>query len=92
LISDNWNNLFTWQGVGPMPAAERNRLHEFVDVAHRNCQRVRFWATPDLPGAAREAVWRERVAAGVDHINTDDPAGLEKFLRANDRSAHPQAA
>jgi glycerophosphoryl diester phosphodiesterase len=92
LISDNWNNLFTWQGVGPMPAAERDRLHEFVDVAHRNGQRVRFWATPDLPGAARDAVWRELVEAEVDHINTDDLAGLEKFLRTNDRSAHPQAA
>jgi hypothetical protein len=47
---------------------------------------------PATSGAAREAVWRELVAAKVDHINTDDPAGLEKFLRANDRSAHPQAA
>ncbi len=81
LISDNWNNLFTWQGVGPMPAAERARLRQFVREAHADRQRVRFWATPDQPGPAREAVWRELVAAGVDHINTDDLAGLEAFLR-----------
>ncbi len=82
LISDNWNNLFTWQGVGPMPAAERAKLRAFVRDAHADGQRVRFWATPDVPGEAREAVWRELVAAGVDHINTDDLAGLEAFLRS----------
>ena len=82
LISDNWNNLFTWQGVGPMPAAERAKLHQFVRDAHADGQRVRFWATPDQPGPAREAVWEELVAAGVDHINTDDLAGLEAFLRS----------
>ncbi|MBG0562508.1 phosphatidylinositol-specific phospholipase C/glycerophosphodiester phosphodiesterase family protein [Actinoplanes aureus] len=86
LISDNWNNLFTWQGVGPMPEAERAKLHQFVRDAHAAGQRVRFWATPDLPGPAREAVWRELVAADVDHINTDDLAGLEAFLRSLPRT------
>ena len=81
LISDNWNILFTWQGVGPMPAAEQAKLRQFVRDAHANCQRVRFWATPDTPGPARDAIWRELVAADVDHINTDDLAGLEAFLR-----------
>lgn len=37
---------------------------------------------PDQPGPAREAVWSELLAAGADHLNTDDPAGLERFLRA----------
>jgi hypothetical protein len=81
LISDNWNILFTWQGIGPMPAAEQAKLRQFVRDAHANCQRVRFWATPDTPGPARDAIWRELVAADVDHINTDDLAGLEAFLR-----------
>jgi hypothetical protein len=51
-----------------------------VDQAHAADYRVRFWATPDQPGAARDAVWTELVAAGVDHINTDDLAGLDEFL------------
>jgi glycerophosphoryl diester phosphodiesterase len=42
---------------------------------------VRFWATPDTPGAAREALWDELAAAGVDYLNTDDLHGLEDFLR-----------
>lgn len=82
LVSDNWTKLFTWQGVGPMPAVERERLHAFVDQAHAAGYRVRFWATPDQPGAARDAMWTELADAGVDHINTDDLAGLDEFLAA----------
>ncbi|MEV4171800.1 MULTISPECIES: phosphatidylinositol-specific phospholipase C/glycerophosphodiester phosphodiesterase family protein [unclassified Nonomuraea] len=85
LISDNWTNHFTWTGTGEMPAAERDKLRQIVATAHRDGQRVRFWATPDVAGPARDALWRELVAADVDHINTDDLAGLEQFLRANDR-------
>ena len=38
-------------------------------------------ATPDDP-----AVWRELADAGVDLLNADDLAGLERFLRAQ----HPK--
>ncbi|BCW56102.1 MULTISPECIES: phosphatidylinositol-specific phospholipase C/glycerophosphodiester phosphodiesterase family protein [unclassified Arthrobacter] len=81
LVSDNWTKLFTWQGVGPMPESERTKLRAFV-ATHANGYRVRFWATPDQPGAARDAVWTELADAGVDHINTDDLAGLQQFLTA----------
>ncbi|MFB4266237.1 phosphatidylinositol-specific phospholipase C/glycerophosphodiester phosphodiesterase family protein [Nonomuraea sp. GTA35] len=84
LISDNWTNHFTWTGAGEMPAAERDKLHRIMATAHRDGQRVRFWATPDTAGAARDALWRELIAADVDHINTDDLAGLAAFLRSED--------
>ncbi|CAM5592082.1 phosphatidylinositol-specific phospholipase C/glycerophosphodiester phosphodiesterase family protein [Streptomyces fumanus] len=82
LISDNWTLNFTWQGVGAFPDAERRKLRDIVRTAHARGQRVRFWATPDLPGPARDAVWTELLAAGADHLNTDDLAGLEAFLDA----------
>lgn len=66
-----------------MPAAEREKLRGIVSAAHVRGQRVRFWATPDLPGPRRDAVWAELLAAGVDHLNTDDLAGLEAFLDAH---------
>ena len=84
LVSQNWTRLFAWQGVGPMPEGEREKLREIVTTAHANGQRVRFWATPELPDEAREAVWRELVAAEVDYINTDNLGALETFLLAND--------
>nr|CTQ95523.1 putative secreted protein [Kibdelosporangium sp. MJ126-NF4] len=80
LVSDNWSKLFGWNGTGEFPAAQRERLSKIVSDAHRAGQRVRFWATPDAPGAARQALWTELRKAGVDHINTDDLAGLQEFL------------
>lgn len=82
LISANWTQTFGWLGAGPFPRAERDRLRTLVATAHREGRRIRFWATPDLPGPEREAVWSELLAAGVDHLNTDDLTGLERFLRA----------
>ncbi|MEU8222522.1 glycerophosphodiester phosphodiesterase family protein [Kribbella sp. NPDC048915] len=81
LVSDNWTNHFTWQGVGAMPEAEKTKLHDIVTQAHHAGYKLRFWATPDAPGAAREALWRELTDAGVDYLNTDDLHGLEDFLR-----------
>ncbi len=81
LISDSWSSQFGWTGYGAMPAEERARLAAFVAQAHAAGRRVRFWATPDAAGAAREAVWTALLDAGVDHLNTDDLAGLEAFLR-----------
>ncbi|RLU89096.1 hypothetical protein CTZ27_21840 [Streptomyces griseocarneus] len=83
LVSDAWGADFTWQGVGPMPARERDKLAGIVAAAHAEHRQVRFWATPDQPGPARDALWRELLAAGVDYLNTDDLAGLEAFLRAH---------
>lgn len=80
LVSENWTKLFTWQGAGQMPAVEREALHDYVEQAHAAGYRVRFWATNDIAGSARENLWSELQEAGVDHINTDDLPGLQEFL------------
>lgn len=82
MISDNWGNHFSWNGVGPMPTAEREKLHHIVETAHAEGYDVRFWATPDLPMPNREAIWRELLAADVDALNTDHLADLQAFLLA----------
>ncbi|WP_330302914.1 MULTISPECIES: phosphatidylinositol-specific phospholipase C/glycerophosphodiester phosphodiesterase family protein [unclassified Streptomyces] len=85
LISDNWTLNFTWLGDGPFPDAEREKLRGIIAAAHARRQKVRFWATPDLAGPARDALWGELLAADVDYFNTDDLAGLEAFLDAHER-------
>ncbi|WOI57997.1 phosphatidylinositol-specific phospholipase C/glycerophosphodiester phosphodiesterase family protein (plasmid) [Palleronia sp. LCG004] len=82
LLSDNWTNHFDWTGEGKMPDEERARLDEIVSTAHDKGWQVRFWATPDEAGPAREAIWTELDDAGVDRINTDDLAGLQEFLQS----------
>ena len=91
LISDNFTGHFTWRGEGHMPAAERAKLRSWVRVAHARGQRLRLWATPDQ-GRQRERVWAELLAAGVDHINTDDLAGLRAWLLRNDPEERRRAA
>ncbi len=86
LISDNWTRHFTWQGIGPMPEAERAKLEAIVQSAHASGQRVRFWATPEI-SPQREAVWQELLAAQVDYINTDHLQALRDFLLRNDAQA-----
>jgi hypothetical protein len=75
LISDRWTTHFRWRGSGPMPAEEKLKLKKIVEQAHASGRRVRFWATPENP-----ALWQELYDAGVDLINTDKLAELEKFL------------
>lgn len=87
LVSQNWNTVFTWKGVGVMPPNQRDRLNLFVTRAHASGQIVRFWETPDTPGDARDNLWQALIDADVDLINTDDLAGLQSFLLANDPKA-----
>ncbi len=74
-ISTDWAPLFKWRGRGPFPAQEKARLMEILAKAHRYGRRVRFWGSPDKP-----VFWREMLNDGVDLINTDNLAGLQKFL------------
>jgi hypothetical protein len=90
LISDRWTKFFSWMGKGDMPEKERTQLRAYVHQAHEKGQLIRFWASPDTPGKAREAVWTELLDAGADLVNTDDLAGLRAFLSARgDESLHP---
>ena len=84
VISDNWTEHFTWTGTGPMPELERRKLQTIVEIAHANDQRIRFWETPDEPGAESEAVWQELLDARVDYVNTDHLSELQEFLLDND--------
>jgi glycerophosphoryl diester phosphodiesterase len=80
LISDNWTKSFKWHGTGPFPADEKTQLVAIVKRAHAQGRRVRFWATADVP-----EVWRELRQAGVDLLNTDDLAGVQRFFESETR-------
>ena len=75
LVSDNWTKYFQWRGQGALSESERSKLKAFVGRAHAEGRKIRFWAVPDT-----EAGWRVMREGGVDLINTDDLAGLQKFL------------
>ena len=80
LISDNWTKHFQWRGNGPMSEGDRVKLRALVTQTHQQGRRLRLWAAPDT-----EAGWKELFDAGVDLLNTDKLAEMEKFLRAPGR-------
>ncbi len=86
-VSADWSRFSRWRGEGPIPDADRARLRDAVAATRAAGQRLRFWATPERPGTARERVWTTLLEEGVDLINTDDLAGLAAFLRDRQRGA-----
>lgn len=77
-VSGDWARTFKWKGEGAMPEEEFKVLRGLVEKAHAQKRLIRFWGAPE-----GQAVWRVLFDAGVDLINTDDLAGLAKFLNGN---------
>ncbi len=82
LVSEAWPTQFRWEGAGPMPIAEREKLRRLADETHANGRRLRFWGAPST-----EAAWIELHNAGVDLIGADDLPKLQQFLAARDLQA-----
>ena len=80
LVSDNWTNNFTWNGIGPMPAAEEQKLRDIVATGAPRRLPGAVLGDAGQAGPARDRLWSKLVEAGVDHINTDDLHGLQRFL------------
>lgn len=76
LVSDNFKSHFTWNGEGEMSEPELKKFTATVEKAHQEGRIIRFWATPDTINA-----WHLLHASKVDLINTDDLAGLARYLR-----------
>lgn len=79
-ISHNWSAAFRWHGVGEMPAEDAQKLHRIVERTHAKGRKLRFWGAPDKP-----VFWNAMLEAGVDIINSDDLAGLQKFMNERGR-------
>jgi len=74
-ISSRWGASFSWRVDGPMPDTEKQKLDSIVKRSHEQGRRVRFWGAPD-----NRDFWQMLQTSQVDLINTDDLAGLQKFL------------
>jgi len=75
LVSNDWNEIFSWRGAGEMPEEERERLSTLIQLARDNGVKLRFWNTPDIP-----PVWQVLDDAGIHLINADRIDALSEFL------------
>lgn len=76
VISDNYNNHFSWKGTGEVDGKELYKVTKLISEAHRQGKKVRFWAAPDYP-----EVWDFLLSIGVDLINTDRLADFREFMQ-----------
>ncbi|GAB3175649.1 phosphatidylinositol-specific phospholipase C/glycerophosphodiester phosphodiesterase family protein [Telluribacter humicola] len=76
LISQSLQTYSRWTGSNNLPEADRIKLQQVIEQAHRQGKKLRFWATPDTPAA-----WSTLMNLGVDYINTDKVVELAKFLK-----------
>jgi hypothetical protein len=75
MASCKYSNLLKWNGKGMLPEEQRQRLCEYVNLAHKQGEKVRLWSSPE-----KTIVWKELLSCGVDLINTDKLAQLKNFL------------
>lgn len=75
MASCKYSKLIKWNGFGVLPESQKERLVNYVNMAHSRGERVRLWASPE-----NKTVWNELLKCGVDLINTNQLVALKKFL------------
>lgn len=61
VVSDNYNNLLSWDGYNQLDKAEEQRFKLLVKNTHAQGKVIRLWASPD-----NENVWQFLLENGVD--------------------------
>jgi len=80
IVSDKWENHFSWRGQGLMPGSEQARLTGLIRLAHASGHLIRFWGTDVDSSRYQTDFWSLLHQAGVDLINTDKLEELQTFL------------
>jgi hypothetical protein len=75
MASCKYSKLVKWNGFGSFPQKQKQRLQDYVEMAHSRGEKVRLWASPE-----NQMVWNELLNCGVDLINTNKLVALKKFL------------
>ena len=80
IISDNWEDHFSWSGLGELSDRDSRRLAKILETAHRSGYRVRFWNIPAPDRRPMAEVWGRLLDAGVDLLSIDDVSAYRDFL------------
>ncbi|WP_347566542.1 phosphatidylinositol-specific phospholipase C/glycerophosphodiester phosphodiesterase family protein [Parabacteroides gordonii] len=75
VVSDNYADLFTWDGTGEMPADQLQKMREIIGEVHKEGKLFRWWGAPDT-----EIFKKFFIREGVDLIGADDLNGLYNVL------------
>ena len=79
LVSSSMQPALGTYGLTGVDESARARLAAIVQRTHGEGRRLRFWGHVES-----RSVWKALVEADVDHVGTDLPRSLAKWLRTND--------
>ncbi len=80
MISDDWEDHFSWRGLGSLSEGDSRRLAQRLEAAHRSGYRLRFWNIPVPETRPIEEVWSQLLDAGVDLLSIDDVNAYQDFM------------
>ncbi len=80
IISDNWEDHFSWRGLGSLSDRDSRQLAQTLEAAHRSGYRLRFWNIPVPETRPIEEVWSQLLDAGVDLLSIDDVNAYQDFM------------
>ncbi len=75
VVSDNYADVFSWDGKEEMPTNELKRMRELIQGVHSEGKLFRWWGAPDTE-TFKQLFLRE----GVDLLGADDLKGLARIL------------
>ena len=90
MISDDWEDHFSWRGLGSLSDRDSRRLAQRLETAHRSGYRLRFWNIPAPDHRPIEEVWSQLLDAGVDLLSVDDVDAYRDFLVKRGRNDSPE--
>jgi alkaline phosphatase len=75
MISTSFRDHSKWNGKGPMPQKDKEKIESLIQAVHAKGKPVRFWATPDFPEA-----WQALMNLKMDVIVSDNVKGLAEYI------------
>jgi len=75
VISDNYTNILSWDGLGEISEDDINILQMLVQDTHAQNKKLRLWGAPD-----NENAWKFLLDNDVDLINTDHLEEFREFI------------
>ncbi|AUC85525.1 alkaline phosphatase [Polaribacter sp. ALD11] len=76
LISLDYSKFSKWNGKGRFTKADKQKIINVIEAAHKYHKPFRFWGTPDSKTA-----WKAFSDLGVDFINTDMPFACYQYVK-----------
>ncbi|MFN8340839.1 MAG: hypothetical protein U0V64_04150 [Cyclobacteriaceae bacterium] len=77
VISDRFQNWCSWNGKGHPSTDDGEKIRSLANKTHQEGKKLRLWSIPD-----HEEAWAFLIDCGVDLINTDHLAELNRYLQS----------